>query len=50
MDEVAIKDIDSITYSEGKIYMLSSCIPIVMVYDFDKKRVEKLCNYPRGGE
>jgi len=48
MDEVAIKDIDSITYSEGKIYMLSSCIPIVMVYDFDKKRVEKLCNYPRG--
>lgn len=47
MDEVAIKDIDSITYNEGKIYMLSKPIPVVMVYDFNKKRVGKLCNYPQ---
>lgn len=47
MDEVAIKDINSITYEEGKIYILSRIIPAVMVYDFDKNKVEKLCNYPQ---
>ena len=50
MDEIAIKYVKNIIYNEGKMYMISHLMTGVMVYDFNTKKVEKLCDYPQGAK
>lgn len=47
MDEFTIKDINGLVYDQGKLYMVSHYISFIMAYDFETKKVEKLCNYPQ---
>lgn len=47
MDEIKIKDVFGLTYDNGKMYIISLYMPVIMVYDFLTKKTEKLCDYPR---